>query len=205
MEFADPQKRPEKAPAQPIWESLQSNDPGQETVIPGYGLDYGKGVPGLQNTNSYELPLTTPSREEGDGGTRDTRMAQSFAGENGVQWDPVSELFKVIFAGVVVGVKSTLDAASDLYQQVMKSQRGRQGDAGDTGIREETQGLIEQAKAEGKDLTTKEALGQLMREAKLPNGKPDNKRKQRIKAEQKEQEARQSRESKDKPKPKKKK
>jgi Bacterial toxin 34 len=122
-----------------------------------------------------------------------------------VQWDPVSEFFKVIVGGAIIGAEKTLDAANDLYQQVMKSQRGRQGDVGDTGIRGETQELIRKAKAEGKDLTTKEALDQLMREAKLPNGKPDSKRKQRIKAEQKEQEARQSRESKDKPKPKKKK
>jgi hypothetical protein len=134
MEFADLQKRPQKAREQPTWTSLQSNDSEQETVIPGYGSSYGENVPGLRVFSAYELATSGSSREDGEaragaskdapkdvGGKKDTRIAQGFAGESGVQWDPVSELFKVIVGGAIIGVKSTLDAASDLYQQVMKS------------------------------------------------------------------------------------
>jgi hypothetical protein len=49
------------------------------------------------------------ARLSGIDGQKDTRIAQSFAGENGVQWDPVSELFKVIVGGAIIGVKATWD------------------------------------------------------------------------------------------------
>jgi hypothetical protein len=79
-------------------------------------------------------------------------------------------------------------------QQVLQSsQRGRQGDAGDTGIRGEAQDLVDQGKAKNLE----DALGQLMKEAKLPNGKADTKRQQRIKREQKARKVRGSRETKD--------
>jgi hypothetical protein len=100
----------------------------------GYGSSYGENVPGFKVYSAYELVTSGSSRADGEvkagvsedtpkeiGNQKDTRIAQGFAGENGVQWDPVSELFKVIVGGAIVGVKSTLDAASDLYQQVMKS------------------------------------------------------------------------------------
>jgi hypothetical protein len=38
-----------------------------------------------------------------EGRARNTRIAQGFAGENGVQWDPVTDLFKVIVGRAIVG------------------------------------------------------------------------------------------------------
>jgi hypothetical protein len=73
-----------------------------------------------------------------------------------------------------------------IRRNVFFSQRGRQGDAGDTGIRREAEELIAQ--------NMEDALNQLMREARQANnGKGDKKRMQRIKKEQKEQRIRRSR------------
>jgi hypothetical protein len=74
------------------------------------------------------------------------------------------------------------------------AQRGRQGDAGDTGIRRE---VYERMRGTGENM--EQALKELMKEAKqADNGKGDTEKIQRIKREQKEQGKRQSRESKDK-------
>jgi polyhydroxyalkanoate synthesis regulator phasin len=136
MEFADLERRPEQAPEQNIWETLPDNVFGDDSPapIPGYGGDYGKNIPGLRTFNLHELPYSEPSREEVEARAResgsdskavaapkDTRIAQSFAGESGVQWDPISELFVVIIGGVIAGAKASWDAANDLYQHVMKS------------------------------------------------------------------------------------
>jgi Bacterial toxin 34 len=220
MEFADLEKRPQKAREQPTWESLQSDDPEQEAVIPGYGGDYGKNVPGLRMFSAYELATSAQRQAEGEtkagasentpkdvGGTKDTRIAQSFAGENGVQWDPVSELFKVIVGGAIVGAKATWDAANDLYRQVMRSQNGDvkkqqifksqhgRGNQGDSGILNEADELVRQGKATNRA----DALEKLRREAKQANnGKGDQKKLDRIKATEKSIAARPSRETKDK-------
>jgi glyoxylase-like metal-dependent hydrolase (beta-lactamase superfamily II) len=85
MEFADLEKRPEKAPEPPMWESLQSDDLDQETVIPGHGGDYGKNVPGLQMFNLHELPTSAPSREQVESRANESRIAQSLAEESGVR------------------------------------------------------------------------------------------------------------------------
>jgi hypothetical protein len=77
-----------------------------------------------------------------------------------------------------------------IRRNVLFSQRGRQGDAGDTGIRREAEELIRRGDAQN----VEDALGQLMKEAKQANnGKGDKKRMQRIKKEQKEQRIRRSR------------
>jgi hypothetical protein len=131
MEFADPQKQPEKAPEPPRWESLQGNDAEQGRFITGYGRDYGKDVPGFQVSSFDELPFTAPSREEVESRDRDTRIAQSLGEESGVRWDPISQLFTVIVGGAIVGAKKTIDAASDLYQQVMKSTQDHGGGKND--------------------------------------------------------------------------
>jgi hypothetical protein len=113
-------------------------------------------------------------------------------------FDGIKAIGKGLFAVVVFGVRVAVlsyGKAVDLWQYILSSQRGRQGDAGDTGIRREAQDLIARKEAQN----MKEALDKLMKEAtQANNGQGDTQRKQRIKKEQKEQEARKSRETKDK-------
>jgi hypothetical protein len=210
-EYAERERRPE-----PVFEERSLyNEPESRESLPGQPTgvnvgDYGRNVPAVRGDTLTDLPSpyaverpeakSTGSGRQGND-PKDKRIAQNLDGIS-YQEDPITGLIMIIIGGIVVGIGASLEAAKDIAQHIMRSQRGRQGDAGDTGIRNEAQDLVDQGKA--KDI--KDALAQLMREAnRANNGKPDNKRKQRIKAEQKEQEARRSRESKDKPKQKKKK
>jgi hypothetical protein len=96
------------------------------------------------------------------------------------------------------GTNGNINELAEEFIPYFASQRGRQGDAEDTGIRNDAQERINRDKADGKDTTMEKALNDLMNEAKRANdGKGDKKRMQRIKAEQKAQKIRQSRQSKD--------
>jgi Bacterial toxin 34 len=117
-----------------------------------------------------------------------------------------------IYEGNKLIMTGSVDAVDALYRnwkrthqdttkppQVLKaSQRGRQGNVGDSGIVGEAQELIAQAKAQGKELEMKDALAQLMKKARQSNnGKGDPAREAKIRATQKAEDARGSRESKD--------
>jgi hypothetical protein len=116
MGFADLERRPEQAPEQDFWETLPDNVFGDSAPIPGYGANYGKNVPGgLRSFSLEELSTSALNREKaGESGSdskgvaapKDTRIAQSFAGESGVQWDPISGLFVVIIGGAIAGANT---------------------------------------------------------------------------------------------------
>jgi hypothetical protein len=87
-----------------------------------------------QRNHSTEQPSdhqTKPKpRSTSDVGLRDkdNRVAQTIGEESGIRWDPATELFKVVIGGVIVGGKATLDAANDLYHQVLKSTQDQGGE-----------------------------------------------------------------------------
>jgi hypothetical protein len=229
MEHAPLERRPESASPQlsqglspqsfsetPL---LSENDVDYSQIPPGFQKSYSLG----------ELPTSPPERMQGQPNgaapaTAPTLLAQSIAlPAAGAGAGAGAAGVGTAGAGAGAGVLGVIGAGAALIwggplaqptgdatlsgdhaqrmrrQQVLKSQRGRQGDAGDTGIRGEANDLIGKAKAEGVDLTMTEALNQLMGKARLPNGKPDTQRKNRIKSEQKYQKTRPSRGTKDDP------
>jgi RHS repeat-associated protein len=120
---------------------------------------------------------------------------QSFAAASLLEKVLVGGLIVTGIAIVGLGTYLAISEFIELYVPNFAAQRGKQGDAGDTGIRNEA---IERTRAgEAKDI--EEALDQLMNEAKQANaGKGDKELQQRIKREQKAQQVRKSRQTKDK-------
>jgi hypothetical protein len=155
-EYADREKRPEpkrneRSIYDPVYEEPKpTSDELDVTAIPGYGADYAKDYPALQGDTFAALiaahtkettadDLGTPEKKTPDTGLwkmpedlkakdKDTRIAQGFPGEGTFQEDPITKLIKIIIGGIVVGTAATMDAAHDLYRDVMKSKTSREGD-----------------------------------------------------------------------------
>jgi Bacterial toxin 34 len=220
MDFAEQEQKPKQTIA-PTHKSFSPEGSEEDLTALGNGVDYSKIPAAFKKPSLFGSLSSLPeakAQAQSKGSSAPMRIAQSAD----VGMDDGFWLKALVGAGLAVYEGNKLitigspEAVNALYQQVMKthqnttqppqvlkaSQRGRQGDPGDTGIRGEAQDLVNQGKA----ANIKEALDQLMKEAKQANnGKRDKQREQRIKKEQKARETRQSRETKDKPnKPKKK-
>jgi hypothetical protein len=150
-EYADREKRPEpkrneRSIYDPVYEEPKpTSDELDVTAIPGYGADYAKDYPALQGDTFAALiaahtkettadDLGTPEKKTPDTGLwkmpedlkakdKDTRIAQGFPGEGTFQEDPITKLIKIIIGGIVVGTAATMDAAHDLYRDVMRSEK----------------------------------------------------------------------------------
>jgi hypothetical protein len=131
--------------------------------------DYGKNVPAVRGDTLTDLPSpyaverpeakSTGSGRQGND-PKDNRIAQNLDGIS-YQEDPFTGLIKVIIGGIVVGIGVSLEAAKDIAQHIMRSQRGRQGRKKDSGLEQEIRRLREQG-----GLTEEQALEELRRRAK---------------------------------------
>jgi Bacterial toxin 34 len=216
MEFSKQQKRSKLANLQAYQiPSTEASEVTAKTL--GNGVDYDKVPKALQKSHFFELPAA-PARESVQGKPKGSSTPMRVAQSADVGMDDGFWFKALVGAGLAVYEGNKLitigspEAVNALYQQVMKthqnttqppqvlkaSQRGRQGNVGDSGIVGEAQELIAQAKAQGKELEMKDALAQLMKKARQSNnGKGDPAREAKIRATQKAEDARGSRESKD--------
>jgi hypothetical protein len=228
MEHAPLERRPESASPQlsqglspqsfsetPL---LSENDVDYSQIPPGFQKSYSLG----------ELPTSPPERMPGQPNgaapAAPTLLAQSIAlPAAGAGAGAGAAGVGTAGAGAGAGVLGVIGAGAALIwggplaqptgdatlsgdhaqrmrqQQVLKaSQRGRQGNVGDSGIIGEAQELIAQAKAKGEELEMKDALAQLMKKARQSNnGKGDPGREAKIRATQKAEAVRGSRQTKD--------
>jgi hypothetical protein len=226
MEFAPLERRPESANPQ-LSQGLAPQSSSETPMLPENRIDYSQIPPAFQRSFSLgELPTSPPERMQGqpDGvapATAPTLLAQSIA-LPAAAGAGAGATGGVGTAGAGAGVLGVIGAGAALIwggplaqptgdatlsgdhaqrmrrQQVLKSQRGRQGKVGDSEIEGEAHELIAQAKAQGKELEMKDALAQLMKKARQSNnGKGDSAREAKIRATQKAETVRGSRQSKD--------
>ncbi|NJN39471.1 MAG: hypothetical protein HC790_13530 [Acaryochloridaceae cyanobacterium CSU_3_4] len=93
-DFADPQKRPEKAPEQPIQKLLQTDDfwPKPKKKVAGYGAGgYGKTAPGMRSFNFHELPTVSQAAASADVEEQTSQQGTGVAqGDKSLKDDPTA-------------------------------------------------------------------------------------------------------------------
>jgi len=95
-------------------------------------------------------------------------------------------------SGAIFGSLKSINDFLDLHLPMAASQRGKQGDVGDSGIRREAEGLVDSGEAED----IEEALN-ILKKQTGNRTKEEKARQQKIKSEQKNQQIRKSRQKKD--------